>query len=70
MSGGLGHPIPGHVLQDCEGMAELFLRLHAAKHTGPVVMIVHFAQGHARVVDVPCETMRIPLDNGKKRAHD
>lgn len=64
---GLGRPIPAHVLQDCEGMAELFRRLHAAKHTGTVMMLWHFAQGYARAVDVPGEMQRISFDKEKKR---
>ena len=37
----------------------LLMRLWRLQHTGPV--IVHFAQGHPNVVEIPGEPERIPL---------
>lgn len=47
-----------------ETFAALLARLYLAKHTGPVIL--HFAQGVPRVVEVPGEPELIILD---KRDH-
>lgn len=40
--------------------AQMLQKLHDEKHTGPVV--VHFAQGHPNVVEIPKEPERIKLE--------
>lgn len=60
--------VPDGVLVDVEHVSGLFERLHTAKHTGCVVLFVHFAQGQVRFIDIPGEVTRISLDSGKKRA--
>jgi hypothetical protein len=40
--------------------AELLAHLHAHRHTGPV--IIHFAEGHPNVVEMPTPATLVKLD--------
>lgn len=56
----------GDVLHDDQTFADVLERFHALKHTGAVV--IHFAQGHAVRLELPCEPVRIKLDTQRKKA--
>lgn len=45
---------------------QLLERLHAERHTGPVV--IHFAQGQPNVIEIPSAPTRIALDKPDRRA--
>lgn len=55
------------LLEECVTFADVLETFHAVAHTGP--LIVHFAQGKAVTVELPCEPQRKRLDTGKKKAH-
>lgn len=59
-------PTKANLLCDDVTFSEVVERLHAARHTGAVT--IHFAQGHAVRLELPCEPVRIRIDNRKKRA--
>jgi hypothetical protein len=46
--------------------AQMLEQLYAEKHTGPV--IVHFAQGHPRHVEIPAASTTFVLDTRKRSA--
>lgn len=58
--------IPAHLLSDVQSFSQLLERLHEQRATGAVV--IHFAQGQPRSVEVPCTPTTIRLDSSKKRA--
>ena len=40
--------------------AEMLAQLYADRHTGPIIL--HFAEGHVHVIELPAESTRIVLD--------
>lgn len=54
------------VLRESLTFPEMLERLHAEKHTGPVV--VHLLHGRPDVIEIPQTPERIKLDKGGERA--